>query len=112
MSLLLLLVQLAHAETRWAAADAEGVRWPDATVVSVKLATGDEVEVLATDGDKVRVRKGVEFGWVAAASLTTVAPAKPEPIGDGGELPDFTVTPAAPTPVPAAPAQPAAIPPK
>lgn len=98
VSLLLLLVQLSLAETRWATADAEGVRWPDATVVSVKLASGDEVEVLATEGDKVRVRKGVEFGWVAAASLTTVAPVKPELGGDGGELPDFTVTPATPAP--------------
>ena len=31
---------------------------------------GDKVEVLMRDDEKVRVRKGTDFGWVAAASLT------------------------------------------
>lgn len=98
IALLLLFVRLASAETLWAASAAEGARWPDAAVVTVRLEPGDEVEVLARKDDKVRVRKGVDFGWVAATALTAVAPAAPapDPTAEGGALPDFTVTPAEP----------------
>jgi hypothetical protein len=80
----LLLFSLALAEDLWAVAPAEGVRWPDVPTVSVKLTAGDEVEVMVRDGDKVRVRKGNDFGWVAATALTDVAPPKVEDAGPPG----------------------------
>lgn len=89
--MLLFLFSLAFAEDLWAASSTEGVRWPDVTTVSVTLVEGDKVEVLARDGDKVRVRKGTDFGWVAAATLTNVEPLLPPPTGDGGPFPSFTI---------------------
>lgn len=84
----LLLLSLLHAEDLWATGAVEGVRWPDVTAVSVTLAQGDRVEVLAREGDKVRVRKGTDFGWVPAASLTEVEPPKVEGL-PGGLPTDF-----------------------
>jgi len=66
---LLLLCSFAFAEDLWAVAPVEGVRWPDVTTVSVSLEEADRVEVLVRDGEKVRVRKGTNFGWVAASAL-------------------------------------------
>lgn len=87
MFLLLLLARLCSAETLWAASAAEGVRWPEVTAVSVSLQPGDEVEVLARQGDLVRVRKGVNYGWVQAGTLTDVAPPKPEGVpAEGADL--------------------------
>lgn len=88
---ILFLFSFAFAETRWATADTEAVRWPDSTTVTLKLADDDEVEVLATEGDKVRVRKGADFGWVPANSLSTEAPPK-APEGQPNDLP-FSLTP-------------------
>lgn len=73
----LLWIALGHAETLYAATAAEGVRWPDVAVVTVDVAPGDPVEVLARDGDRVRVRKGTAFGWVPAAALVSTPPATP-----------------------------------
>jgi hypothetical protein len=72
----------AHAETLWARVAVDGARWPDApTPVSVHLVLNDEVEVLAKQGARVRVRKGTDFGWVDAAALTDVAPPVVAPTG-------------------------------
>ena len=79
----LLLLSLVRAEDLWATGAVDAVRWPDVTAVSVSLAEGDRVEVLAREGDKVRIRKGTDFGWVPAASLTDVEPPKPESVPDG-----------------------------
>ncbi len=99
---LLVLCSLAFAEDLWAVAPTEGVRWPDVTAVSVSLVEGDRVEVLVRDGEKVRVRKGTNFGWVPATALTNVEPVTPAIDGaEGGELPTFTLPGAeetAPTP--------------
>jgi len=89
---LLLLSTLALAEDLWATTPTEGVRWPDVATVSVTLVEGDRVEVLVRDGEKLRVRKGTDFGWVAASSLTNVEPVKPVDEGlEGGALPSFTL---------------------
>ncbi len=78
-----LLVGDAAAESRWAVAEAEGVRWtgggPAADLVTIRLSPNDEVEVLAIEGDRARVRKGADFGWVPLSALTEVAPPKPDP---------------------------------
>lgn len=87
-----LLVSFAFAEDLWAVAPTTGVRWLDATTVSVNLSEADRVEVLVRDGDKVRIRKGTDFGWVAASALTNVEPVAPTVEGaEGGELPMFTI---------------------
>ena len=69
---------LCFAENLWATAPTTGTRWPDVTATSLTLAKDDEVEVLVKDADKVRVRKGTDFGWVAASALTNVAPPEPD----------------------------------
>lgn len=71
----------AWAESRWATAAAEGARWPGGgagAAVTLRLEPGEEVELLAMEGDLARVRKGADFGWVPASALTEVAPPKPE----------------------------------
>ncbi len=95
----LLLFSFALADNLWATAPVEGVRWLDSPAVTLTLEAGDEVEVLLRDGARVRVRKGIAYGWVAASSLTDVAPTPSLPL-------------ASPSAVPAAPAAaPAAAPP-
>lgn len=76
--LLTLWTALARAETLWVSSPTDGVRWADNKAVSLHLQAGDEVEVVYRDGAKVRVRKGVEFGWVDASALTSVQPPKPD----------------------------------
>ncbi|MDP2309437.1 MAG: hypothetical protein Q8P18_25675 [Pseudomonadota bacterium] len=88
---LLLLCSHAFAEDLWALAPVEGVRWPDVTTVSVTLTEADRIEVLVRDGEKVRVRKGTDFGWVAASALTDVEPVKPAVEGGDDEMPSFTI---------------------
>lgn len=79
--MLLLWFLFAHAETLYAAEAVEAVRWPDVTAVSLRLAPGDEVEVLVRDGGKVRVRRGTDFGWVAESALRPEPPAvEPPPV--------------------------------
>jgi len=91
-NVLFLLLSVAFAEDLWVTAPVEGVRWPDVTTVSVTLAEGDKVEVLVRDGDKARVRKGTDFGWIPAADLTDVAPATPAGVpGEAGEFPTITL---------------------
>jgi hypothetical protein len=93
-----LFLPFAFAETMWAAAPAEGVRWPEVTAVSVHLAAGDEVDVLVKKGDLARVRKGTDFGWVPQSALTAEAPAAvpADGVAPEGELPPFSVEPTAP----------------
>lgn len=83
----LLWFLLAHAETLYAVGAVEAVRWPDATAVSLRLAPGDEVEVLVRDGGKVRVRRGTDFGWVAEAALQAEPPAVEPPPAEGAPPP-------------------------
>ena len=75
----------ALAEDRWATEDVQGHRWPDSTVVTVKLSANEQVEVLVVDGPLARVRKGADFGWVEVSKLATTAPAKPPPVD--GDVP-------------------------
>jgi len=58
----------------WTAAQVSATRWSDTDLVSVDLAPGVEVEVVAELGDKVRVRSKTSFGWVAADQITDQAP--------------------------------------
>ena len=58
----------------YAAASLEATRFSDSDVLSVSIAPGSEVEVVAESGDKVRIRYQTSFGWVAASDITTAAP--------------------------------------
>ena len=65
----------------WMAAQASATRWSDSTVLSVDLSAGDEVEVVAVLGEKVRVRSKTSFGWVEASMITDQAPVAAESVG-------------------------------
>ncbi len=73
----LLCILTALAETRWTTEPVEGVRWLDSSVVTLKLETNAEVELLAVEGTKARVVANATFGWIDAAKLTDVAPPPP-----------------------------------
>ena len=65
------------ADARWLVADTQSVRFPEGDVEGPLLLAGTEVEVIVTDGDRVRVRKDDRYGWVPASALTDVSPAPP-----------------------------------
>ena len=58
----------------FAAASLEATRFADSDVVSISVAPGSEIEVLAEAGDKLRIRYQTSFGWVAASDITSEAP--------------------------------------
>lgn len=97
MLLLAWIISFAHAEDAWLSADVEALRWPDKPYVSASFTRGDYVEVLLRDGDKVRVRKENDFGWVPAADISTIE-VKPAP---PMLFPGIEDAPAVPSPVPA-----------
>lgn len=80
---LLALLDTAHAQDlapaadAWLAADAPLLRWPDAEIVVSQLTAGTQVELLVEQDGRWRVRKGADFGWLPAASLTATNPAPP-----------------------------------
>lgn len=86
-------VAAALAEDLWTTGEVVAKRWADGAQTTVTLAPETKVEVVLRDRDLVRVRYNQDFGWVPAALLTNVAPAKPE--GDAGatDLPGVTVRP-------------------
>lgn len=51
-------------------------RWPDGGPAVRTLAKGDEVEVIVREGDLVRVRKELDFGWVPSSALSEQPPAE------------------------------------
>ena len=90
MHLLALLASFALAETLYANAPTTAQRWPDeGKGVTVTLQPGEAVEVVARQADKVRVKKGAEFGWVPASALSVTAPVPALPIDvDADALPE------------------------
>lgn len=75
--MLLLLLSTAFAEDAWLTDPVDMVRWPDGEAVTVKtLTSGAKVEILVQDegAELVRVRSGIDFGWVPADTLTTEQP--------------------------------------
>ena len=71
------------------------LRFPDAALTLTTLEPGAKLEILLVDGALVRVRKGVDIGWlpVAKVSATPPAPALALP-----EAPAAPTLPATPTP--------------
>jgi hypothetical protein len=74
--LLFVLTALAGDETtRWTTTTVKLQRWQDAPIVAAELEPNTRVEVLFEEGPLVRVRRGMDFGWVAKDALTDVPPA-------------------------------------
>jgi hypothetical protein len=91
------LVRLASAETLYTASPVTAARWPDSDrPVAFPLEAGDRVEVLARQGDKVRVSKGPDFGWVLASALTDKAPMPDLPLDVDADPPPEAPAAAAP----------------
>lgn len=62
-----------------AAAAVEATRWPASVggenPVTIRLEKGVTVDILTQNGEQLRVRQGLSFGWVARDQLTeTVTP--------------------------------------
>lgn len=86
MWLTLLVSTLAHAqsplsfatrgESRWLTEDVEAERFFkfEGEAQGLQLYKGDQVEMIITNGDRVRVKKGTKYGWVSATLLTAEAP--------------------------------------
>lgn len=66
-------------ETHWLSRAEPLLRWPGAQAVIATLDAGAEVTVVLRDGDQVRVRHGLDFGWVPAEALLAAPPAPAAP---------------------------------
>jgi hypothetical protein len=64
----------ATATTLWTQAPVELTRFSDSDVIIVSLPKDAEVTLVLADGDQYRVRRGADFGWVAADQLTGLPP--------------------------------------
>jgi uncharacterized protein YgiM (DUF1202 family) len=71
------------ADYKWAIEEVEATRWKDGGKVVGKADANKRLEVLAEDGDKVRVRiDGSKFGWIASSKLSDTDPAKTDAPAD------------------------------
>lgn len=59
---------------KYLAADTVSTRFPDAAVAGPTFTAGAPVVVLVEQGDRARVMKGDQLGWVPVAALTDTAP--------------------------------------
>ena len=60
--------------TLWTTAPVELARFKGGEVVTVSLPADAQVTLVLADGDTYRVRRGTDFGWVAADQLTALPP--------------------------------------
>ena len=58
----------------WATEPLKPVRWPGSTVTVTDVELNERVEVVLVDGDMVRIRKNLDFGWVPTSGLTAIDP--------------------------------------
>ncbi len=82
IALLLTLLSAALAEDAWTTAEVELIRWPAevgvvGNPVVTTLVEATKVEVVFRKEAQVRVRKGGDFGWVPAETLSTEPPTEP-----------------------------------
>ena len=59
----------------WASEPLKPLRWPSSGVTVGDVELGERVEVVLVDGDQVRIRSGLSFGWVPTSALTATDPA-------------------------------------
>ncbi len=85
---LLLPASAFAADFVWATGSVKATRWIEADTAEVGTAEeGQRLEVLYTEGDRVRVRvKGATFGWIDAASTTDTDPNPASGLPDLPEL--------------------------
>lgn len=69
----------ALAEDAYTIAETPSTRFPDADVAGPSFDANLRVEVLVHDGDRLRVRDGDDYGWIAASAVTASAP---DPMSD------------------------------
>ena len=80
----------------YAVAPAQGLRWPGGEARSLPVEAGARLEIIAEDGDLIRVREGTRFGWLPRAAVSSAPPAT-----EAAGLPPAPAipgAPAAPTP--------------
>ncbi len=67
------------ADIVWMTEDVQAKRFLGEAVVGPFFSTGTRLDVLVREADWVRVRKGGDFGWVEAKSVTEEEPIVPIP---------------------------------
>lgn len=60
----------------YAASGGPALRWPGQEASSFVVSEGDRLEVVVRQGELIRVRRGTDFGWVAAGTVTDTPPAE------------------------------------
>lgn len=69
------VVPAAPARLVWATTPLAGLRWPGAAAISLSAEAGARLEVVAEEGDLLRVRLGTSFGWVPKVGVQDTEPA-------------------------------------
>jgi hypothetical protein len=64
-------------ETAVMAETTRGDRFPDADVAGANFQVGTEVTVLFVMGDRLRVRRGDQYGWIPKANVVPAVAAVP-----------------------------------
>jgi hypothetical protein len=103
MSFLFAFVSLAFAlepAAAWTTREVPLHRWVDADLTIATVDPGSRVEVLTTDGQQTRIRRGIDFGWIPSDALTQEAPAGAIDLGGFGFGSNITVMPSVPKPAP------------
>ena len=96
MSILFVLVSLARGAEptdAWTTRQVPLHRWSDGAVVVATLDPKARVEVLLTDGNQTRIRRGVDFGWVPSDALTKEMPPGATDEADFGFGNNITIVP-------------------
>lgn len=61
-------------EKVWVAEDVQSMRFLNEEAVGPFFGAGDRVEVVYREAGQVRLKKGLEFGWVAEAKVSDKDP--------------------------------------
>lgn len=62
--------------THTLAREVELNRWPDQPSPVGSLPAGSPVNLVVLDGDRARIRHGVDYGWVPADALVPASPSR------------------------------------
>ncbi|NOY25450.1 MAG: hypothetical protein GXP62_06210 [Oligoflexia bacterium] len=60
--------------THWLSRDVPLLRWPDGQGTVAMLDAGQPVTIILTDKDQVRIRHGLDYGWVPLDAVTDQSP--------------------------------------
>ena len=76
--------------TKFVIEDVQSKRFSDKDLPGKSFLAGDAVQVLFETNQLIRIKKGNNFGWVPAATVSDEAPAPPELPLDAPGLPPAT----------------------